>query len=158
MLGIVNAISVLAVSADTVEFFESLKSFAFVAIVTVACVLGAKIVSFLNEKIKDSLTKAAENSKLNEIDAAHQAMADIIDIIHDTVERLNETMKSEIIKASQDGKITPEEGKQIFNEAMRIIKTCVPESTIEDLSSIVGDIDEWITNQIEIWVAKTKNN
>ena len=145
------------ISADTMDFLTSLKSFAFIAIVTVLCILGSRIISFLNEKIKDQVTKAIENSKLAKFEDAHQAMNDIIEIIHDTVERLNQTVKSEILKASKDGKLTKDEGQKIFDEAIRIIKECATESMMDDLSSIVGNVDEWITNQIEIWVAATKN-
>lgn len=155
MLGMVaNAV----ISASSMEFFESLKSLAFVAIVTVICIIGSRIVSYVNGEIKKQVTNAFENSKLAKIDAAHRAMTDAIEIIHSTVERLNETIKKEIISKSADGKLTKDEGKEIFHEAMAIIKSCISVNTKDDISFIVGDIDEWISNQIEIWVAETKNN
>ena len=145
-----------AISADYITFFESLKSVAFIAITSVICVLGSKTISFLNEKIKRQMEDAINDSKLAEIDAAHSAMLDAIDIIHDTVETLNETMKKEIIKASSDGKLSKEDGAKLFNTAMATIKSCLNENLINDIKYVVGDIDAWITNQIEIWVAQTK--
>lgn len=76
--------------------------------------------------------------------------------VNEIVVVAQETTRSEFKKANADGKITKEEGKEIKN---KVIARCRERLGIIGQAAIKafeGDIEKWISEQIELTLAKIK--
>jgi hypothetical protein len=78
------------------------------------------------------------------------------EIIGNVVNELDDTVKKEILAATEDGKLTDEEKIKLKDMAIELINKEVSESIKDFATSIVGDLDSYISTVIENKVTQLK--
>ena len=131
---------------DIQEAFMSL----FVAVVTGSIGLVAV---YIQKYLSEAISKVrAESGKIEDDilrDNVTYAIDTIEKIIHDTVYSLQVSVVDDIKKASEDGKLTKEEGIEIFNMAKDKILSQVPTSLQLMAKHSIEDLEEYINLKIE---------
>lgn len=131
---------------DIQEAFVSL----LVAVVTGSIGLVAV---YIQKYLSEAIAKVkAESGKIEDDmlrDNVEYAIDTIEKIIHDTVYSLQVSVVDDIKKASEDGKLTKEEGIEIFNMAKDKILNQVPMSLQLMATHSIEDLEEYINLKIE---------
>lgn len=106
---------------------------------------------------KDSLKQMiAEDEKLQKIPFLDYLFDRVANVVDDVVGALNSTFKKELVEATQDGKLTKEDGKLLRDKAVELIKGELSDSVWDELQIIVGDTDEFLKTLIEKKVEEKK--
>jgi hypothetical protein len=79
-------------------------------------------------------------------------------VVETTVIKLNQTMVKECRRQSENGKLSEEDAKKIFETATRQVKLILGLVFIEFVSEYIGNFDEWLNQEIEKYVVLTKND
>lgn len=112
------------------------------AAIIIIPIVGAFAVSWLRTKTKQ-ITEGIENDKKK------FAVKSVGDVIADVVERLNQTMVEKLKMANEDDRLTEDEIEMIEEECIRIIFDTLSSGTINILSGVFDDVEEWIRSRIE---------
>lgn len=96
----------------------------------------AKLVAYLHGK--------AQESKVALVGSFFAEAAQSI------VHEIEVSLRPQIQKALEDGTLSPEEGAQLKNEALRILKTKVPATMLEAAKKLFGPLlDTWLGGLVE---------
>ena len=109
-------------------------------IIPVISFLGFKLSQFLNSKIKDEKARALLN-KANEI---------VLNAVRSVFQTYVESLKN-------SGSFNEDAQAIAFNKAKAIITSELTEELSTFIKENFGDINSWITNQIEASIYKLKN-
>jgi hypothetical protein len=125
---------------------ETLNIIITAIVVPVAAALVPLLISFLNAQT-DALKKRTNNEKLNVY----------IDIAEDAIETSVVTVFETFVKVLKEQGTFDEEAQRVaFTEAKNKAIAIMGESAREALAQAYGDLDSWIDNKIEVYVAKNK--
>lgn len=103
----------------------------------------AKLVTYLHSKEKES--------KLAMIGGV------VADAAQSVVAELNATLKPQLLKALEDGKLTDVEKAQLKEAALTALKTKLPAATMAGASAIFGPlVDQWLGGMVERAVTAQK--
>lgn len=97
-----------------------------------------------------------ESDKIQKIPYLDYLLKRVLNVVDDVVAALNNTMKKEILDATEDKKLTKEKGKRIRDKAVELVTKELPDSIWEELSGVVGDTEEFLKTLIEQSVDKQK--
>lgn len=133
------------------------KTFIFYVIVIAVTIFGLGFINALSKYLVSKIETIIGNIEQDSYTYSKELLCWIRDvIIRDVVISLNETVVKEVKNASEDGKITAEEGKVILETAVTKIKNQLSESMKKKLSLIVKDIDSWIRSVVETVLKEEK--
>lgn len=139
------------------EFLQILLGLAIVVIGAAGAYAISVIASYYKSK-KDQILKQIENNKfVKDNELAKDALRTIDMIVSNVVEELDDTMKKEILKATEDGKLTDEEKTNLKNTAMELIKSEISDPVKQAASSLIGDLNNYISTLIENRVTQLKD-
>lgn len=103
----------------------------------------AKLVTYLHSKEKES--------KLAMIGGV------VADAAQSVVAELNATLKPQLLKALEDGKLTDVEKAQLKEAALTALKTKLPAATMAGATAIFGPlVDQWMGGMVERAVTAQK--
>jgi hypothetical protein len=112
-----------------------------------AIIKGSALLNAKAEEIKQTIN----NRKLSSyIDIAVKTVTDV-------VKALNQSVVDDLKEMSEDGKLTADEKQRIFDNALSTIQHTLSEDMITTLSTVYGDLDEWLKTQIDTAVSKEKD-
>lgn len=138
------------------EFIQILLGLAIVVIGAAGAYAISVIASYYKSK-KDQIVGQIESNKyIKNNELAREALRIIESIVSNVVEELDDTVKKEILKATEDGKLTDEEKTNLKNTAMDLIKSEISDPVKEAASSIIGDLNNYISTLIENRVTQLK--
>lgn len=138
------------------DFIQILLGLAIVIIGATGAYAISVIASYYRSK-KDQIIGQIENHKfVKDNELAKDALRTIDMIVSNVVSELDDTMKKEILKATEDGKLTDEEKTNLKNTAMELIKSEISEPVKEAASSLIGDLNNYISTLIENRVTELK--
>lgn len=127
-----------------------LKSTIFYIIVIAATIVGLGLINSLSKYLISKVNTIIGNIEVDSYNNCKELICWIRDVfVRDVVISLNETVVKEVKKAAEDGKITAEEGKMIFQTAVDSLKKQLSEDIQKKISLVVGDIDSWIKSVVE---------
>lgn len=109
-------------------------------------------------KSKSASLTAAADAKFTDtkMDWLNYLLAHATNVIDDIVNALNDTYKKELLEATSDGKLTEDEKKLLLEKGKELVYSEIPENVMEELSEIVGDMEEWVRTKIENSVTDAK--
>ena len=140
------------------EFIQILLGLAIVLIGTAGAYAITTIASFYKSK-RDQILEDIESTKFfKNNDIAKSALTFINSIISNVVTELDDTVKKDLLKATEDGKLTDEEKAMLKNKAIELVKSQISDPIKEAVSILVGDIDSYIGTVIENQVTDLKND
>ena len=127
---------------------------AFMSLLIVVVTGSIGLISVYIQKWLSNLTKKLEaEAGIIEDELLRENVTFAIDtiekIVHDTVYSLQVSVVDDIKKASEDGKLTKEEGIEIFNMAKDKILSQVPTSLQLMAKHSIEDLEEYINLKIE---------
>lgn len=108
-----------------------------------------KLASFWQAKRKQIESDVEANFKGTKLYWISYLIKHLFNIIDSVVKSLNDTWKKEMLEASKDGKLTEDEKKKLLDKAVNLVKVEIPDSAWEEISEVVGDIDEFVRTKIE---------
>ena len=121
-----------------------------IGVETVISILGI-ILSWVAVKITRIMeAKATQLKKHTNLD---KYIDIVLNLIEDTVKAFNQTVVYELRKASEDGTLSEADKENVLDSAVVEITTILTEEVKEALSIIYGDLETWITIQVEKYVA-----
>jgi len=85
-------------------------------------------------------------------EALNEALNVLGVVVQNTVAKINETVK----EVGADGVITPDEAQKLKGAAMTSIKQQLPPATQKILEIGIGQLDDFISGQVEVAVLTTK--
>ena len=106
--------------------------------------------------IRDQKSVTGQRAKEHLSKKLDQYLSVAESVIETTVIKLSETVVKDLREASEDGKLTKEEGAQVFNTAVETVKRILGTVFIEFISEYMGDFDAWLEQEIEKYVKHTK--
>lgn len=138
------------------EFIQILLGLAIVVIGTAGAYAITSIAAFYKSK-RDQILEDLESTKLfKNNDIAKDALKFIDSIIFNVVSELDDTIKKDLLKATEDGKLTDEEKAMLKNKALELVKSQISDPIKEAATVLVGDIDSYISTVIENQVTEIK--
>ena len=138
------------------EFIQILLGLAIVVIGTAGAYAITSIAAFYKSK-RDQILEDLESTKLfKNNDIAKDALKFIDSIIFNVVSELDDTIKKDLLKATEDGKLTDEEKTMLKNKALELVKSQISDPIKEAATVLVGDIDSYISTVIENQVTEIK--
>lgn len=138
------------------EFIQILLGLAIVVIGTAGAYAITSIATFYKSK-RDQILEDLESTKLfKNNDIAKDALKFIDSIIFNVVSELDDTIKKDLLKATEDGKLTDEEKAMLKNKALELVKSQISDPIKEAATVLVGDIDSYISTVIENQVTEIK--
>jgi hypothetical protein len=138
------------------DFIQILLGLAIVVIGAAGAYAISVIASYYKTK-KDQIIGQIENHKfVKDNELAKDALRTIDMIVSNVVSELDDTIKKEILKATEDGKLTDSEKEMLKTKAMDLIKSEISEPVKEAASSIIGDLNNYISTLIENRVTELK--
>lgn len=138
------------------EFIQILLGLAIVLVGSAGAYAISTIASFYKSK-RDQLIAEIETSNIIKYSKiARDAVYTVDEIIGNVVNELDDTVKKEILAATEDGKLTTIEKVNLKNKAIELINKEVSESIKDFATSIVGDLDSYISTVIENKVTQLK--
>ena len=138
------------------EFIQILLGLAIVLVGSAGAYAISTIASFYKSK-RDQLIAEIETSNIIKYSKiARDAVYTVDEIIGNVVNELDDTVKKEILASTEDGKLTDEEKTKLKDMAIELINKEVSESIKDFATSIVGDLDSYISTVIENKVTQLK--
>lgn len=123
-------------------------------------VTGAFLISafatYWNSKKNSLKQMITEDEKLQKIPYLDYLFDRVTNVVDDVVGALNSTFKKDLIEATQDGKLSKEDGKLLRDKAVSLIKDELSDSVWDEIGIIVGDTDEFLKTLIEKKVVEKK--
>lgn len=119
-------------------------------VLPILATLITTLITILLRYLVDYVAEKYKNEKIN------QAMTIFKDTVYDVVMSLEQTVVSEIIKKSEDGKLTPEEKEEIKNLALEKIKSNVKPHIKATLQMVYNDLDRYLDDVLESKVKEVK--
>ena len=138
------------------EFIQILLGLAIVVIGAAGAYAISVIASYYKSKKDQIIGQIESNKYIKNNELAKEALRIIESIVSNVVEELDDTVKKEILKATEDGKLTDEEKTNLKNTAMDLIKSEISDPVKEAASSIIGDLNNYISTLIENRVTQLK--
>lgn len=138
------------------EFIQILLGLAIVVIGAAGAYAISVIASYYKSKKDQIIGQIESNKYIKNNELAREALRIIESIVSNVVEELDDTVKKEILKATEDGKLTDEEKTNLKNTAMDLIKSEISDPVKEAASSIIGDLNNYISTLIENRVTQLK--
>ncbi len=127
-----------------------------------AVVIGAigLLTTYATSYFKQAIAKAkAQTSKIKD-ETQKQLINEALDrtanIVEKTIIATNETMVKEITAATEDNKITKEDGEKILNSVKSDVLNQLSVDAKELLSTEIGDLELYIEKEVEATLAKLK--
>ena len=114
---------------------------------TVLMVIIVPLLGFAMKKLNAWLITKVQN------ETAEKYISISTDMVYDVVASVSQTYVSTL---KQQGKFDAEAQKKAFGDAMKTAKTMLSEEAKKVLSETYGDIDKWLSTQIESAVGKQK--
>lgn len=122
------------------EMMNIIWSVVGIVLTGLASWLVARVTMWINSKVKDK--KAAE------------LLTKVVNIISNAVKQIYQQFVESLKK---EGKFTAEAAEEAKNKAIALIKAQLTAELSEFITSTFGDIDTYITNQIEVALYNLKN-
>lgn len=138
------------------EFIQILLGLAIVVVGAAGAYAISTIASFYKSKKDEILGQIASNKYINDSEIAQDALRFIENIVSNVVEEVDDTVKKEILKATEDGKLTDEEKTKLKTMAMDLVKSEISDPIKEAASSLIGNLDNYISTLIENRVTEMK--
>lgn len=138
------------------DFIQILLGLAIVVIGAAGAYAISVIASYYKTK-KDQIIGQIENHKfVKDNELAKDALRTIDMIVSNVVNELDDTIKKEILKATEDGKLTDSEKEMLKTKAMDLIKSEISEPVKQAASSLIGNLDNYISTLVENRVTENK--
>lgn len=115
--------------------------------------LGASVIKFAKTYIDAKTAEAT--AKINDANIKN-AISVAEDCVTTVVSELAQTTVDNLKAKSVDGKLTTEEAAQIKADAIAKVKSLLSEDVQETISTIFGDVEQWISSKIEAAVKESK--
>lgn len=135
---------------------EILVNLLATVIVGALALLSAIAIKYLNktvkkaeveiQSIKDEDTRQLFTSSLNTLNK----------LIETNVVSVEDTLKQEILKASEDGKLSKDDGVRLKNVVVDNIYNQIKKETLDAIKSQIVDVDSYIENKIETTLSEIK--
>lgn len=111
--------------------------------------LISKFASYWNSKREELEVLISGEKKDTRLRLISYLLTHLFDVIDSVVKSLNDTWKKEMLDSTADGKLTKEEKDKLLDKAIDLVKVELPESAWDELSEIIGDVNEYIRTKIE---------
>jgi hypothetical protein len=139
------------------DFIQILLGLAIVIIGATGAYAISVIASYYRTKKDQLMNQIMSNKYIEDNEIAKDALKTIEMIVSNVVNELDDTVKKEILKTTEDGKLTEEEKTDLKNTAMELIKSEISDPVKQAASSIIGDLNNYISTLIENRVTKLKD-
>lgn len=140
------------------DFIQILLGLAIVLVGAAGAYAITAIASFYKSK-REQLLNDIEQTNLVKYSAIAKDAVETVDrIVYNVVNELDDTVKKEILKATSDGKLTDEEKTRLKDMALKLINEQISDSIKEFATSIVGNLDSYISTIIENCVTEIKSD
>jgi hypothetical protein len=139
------------------DFIQILLGLAIVIIGATGAYAISVIASYYRTKKDQLMNQIMSNKYIEDSEIAKDALKTIEMIVSNVVNELDDTVKKEILKTTEDGKLTEEEKTDLKNTAMELIKSEISDPVKQAASSIIGDLNNYISTLIENRVTKLKD-
>lgn len=119
--------------------------------------LISKFASYWHSKRQELEVMIGAETKDSKLRIISYLLSHLFDIIDSVVKSLNDTWKKEMLDATSDGKLSKEEQYKLLDKAIDLVKVELPESAWNELSEIIGDVDEYLRTKIENSISLQKD-
>lgn len=118
------------------------------------------LTAYLTKYFKQSIANIkAQTSKIKD-ETQKQLVNDALDrtstIVEKTIVAANETLVKEVTAATEDNKITKEDGERILASVKSDVLSQLSDDAKELLSTEIGDLELYIEKEVETTLAKLK--
>lgn len=111
--------------------------------------LITKIASYWSSKRDSIINDITANFGFTNNEFMKVLLDHVANVVDDVVAAMNTKFKPELIAATKDGKLTDEDKVTLRDKALELIMTELPESIWDELSSVIGDSEEYVKTLIE---------
>ena len=141
---------------DTV--IENIVGGVIILIGVAGAYLITRFAAYWSAKKEDIITGVKASSSFARNEIISYLLDHIANVVDDVVAAMNTKFKPELLAATEDGKLTKEDGRKLRDKALDLIMTELPDSIWEELADVVGDGEEYVKTLIEKFVDVQKSN
>lgn len=135
---------------------EALLSLLSAVVIGAIGLLTTYATSYFKQAIAKAKAQAEKLSDENQKQLVNDALDRTSTIVEKTIVAANETLVKEVTAATEDNKITKEDGERILASVKSDVLSQLSDDAKELLSTEIGDLELYIEKEVETTLAKLK--
>lgn len=139
-------------------FIENIVGGVIILIGIAGAYLITRFAAYWSAKKDDIVTAVKTSNSFARNEIISHLLDHVANVVDDVVSAMNTKFKPELLEATEDGKLTKEDGRKLRDKALELIMTELPDSIWEELTDVVGDGNEYVKTLIEKYVDIQKSD